>query len=139
MNIEEIKELMNAFENSGNSFLEIKDGDFKIKLKKNLTPVTVKSETTEIPVKEVKQEEIKKTDTVVKSPLVGIFYDSPNPDAGSYVKLGDRVEKGQVLCLIEAMKMMNEVTSPKAGVINKIYLSNQDVAEFEAPLFDIGD
>ena len=76
---------------------------------------------------------------VVKAPLVGVFYSAPSPDEKPYVQVGDKVKAGQVLCLIEAMKMMSEITAPRDGVIKEIYVKNQDVVGFEEQLFLIGD
>ncbi|MGQ9735072.1 MAG: acetyl-CoA carboxylase biotin carboxyl carrier protein [Thermaceae bacterium] len=71
----------------------------------------------------------------VKAPIVGTFYRSPSPDAPPYVKEGDRVEKGQVLCIIEAMKLMNEIESEVSGVVRKILVQNGEPVEYGQPLF----
>ncbi len=73
----------------------------------------------------------------VTSPIVGTFYRAPNPEAEPYVKVGDRVSKGQVLCIVEAMKLMNEIESDTAGVIVKIYPENAQPVEFGERLFAI--
>lgn len=72
---------------------------------------------------------------VVKSPLVGTFYASPSPDQEPFVKVGDHVSKGQVLGIVEAMKLMNEIESDYDGVVKQILVSNEDVIEFGQPLF----
>lgn len=74
---------------------------------------------------------------VVKSPLVGTFYASPSPDQEPFVKVGDHVSKGQVLGIVEAMKLMNEIESDYDGVVKQILVSNEDVIEFGQPLFVI--
>lgn len=74
---------------------------------------------------------------LVKSPIVGTFYASPSPGAASFVSAGDHVEKGQVLCIIEAMKLMNEIESDAAGEIIKCLVSNGQAIEFGQPLFTI--
>ena len=74
---------------------------------------------------------------VVKSPIVGTFYLSASPDADPYVKVGDRVERGQVLCIVEAMKLMNEIESDADGVILEILPANAQAVEFGEPLFVI--
>jgi acetyl-CoA carboxylase biotin carboxyl carrier protein len=74
---------------------------------------------------------------VLTSPIVGTFYRSPSPDAGSFVEVGSRVKKGQVLCIIEAMKLMNEIESDVDGVIAEIYPQNAQAVEFGEPLFAI--
>jgi acetyl-CoA carboxylase biotin carboxyl carrier protein len=73
----------------------------------------------------------------VTSPIVGTFYRAPSPEAEVYVKVGDRVEKGQVLCIVEAMKLMNEIESDAAGTIAKIYPENAQPVEFGERLFAI--
>jgi acetyl-CoA carboxylase biotin carboxyl carrier protein len=75
--------------------------------------------------------------TYVTSPIVGTFYRSPNPEAEPYVKVGDRVEKGQVLCIVEAMKLMNEIESDVSGTVVKIFPENGQPVEFGERLFAI--
>jgi acetyl-CoA carboxylase biotin carboxyl carrier protein len=74
---------------------------------------------------------------VMKSPIVGTFYAAPNPDSPPYVRVGDRVEVGQVLCIVEAMKLMNEIESDVAGVVVEILPKNAQPVEFGEPLFAI--
>ncbi len=74
---------------------------------------------------------------VVTSPFVGTFYRKPNPDASFYVQLGDKVTKGQVLCIVEAMKLMNEIESDAAGTLVAILLEDGATAEYGQPLFKI--
>ena len=71
------------------------------------------------------------------SPIVGTFYRAPNPDAEPYVKVGDVVHKGQVLCIVEAMKLMNEIESDASGMVVKIYPENAQPVEFGERLFAI--
>ena len=73
----------------------------------------------------------------VSSPLVGAFYASPSPDAEPFVKTGDRVKKGQVLGIIEAMKLMNEIESEYDGVVEAVLVNNEEVVEYGQPLFRI--
>ena len=75
---------------------------------------------------------------VVESPLVGTFYAAPAEDAESFVKVGDRVEKGQTLGIVEAMKLMNEIESEYDGVVKEILIENGQMAEYGQPLFVIG-
>ncbi len=74
---------------------------------------------------------------VIKSPLVGTFYSAPAQDSDPFVKIGDRVKKGQVLAIVEAMKMMNEIESDCDGVISDILVANGEAVEFGQPLFKI--
>jgi acetyl-CoA carboxylase biotin carboxyl carrier protein len=71
----------------------------------------------------------------IRAPIVGTFYRAPAPDAPPYVKEGDRVEKGQVLCIIEAMKLMNEIESEVSGIVRKILVENGEPVEYGQPLF----
>ncbi|MBX3042567.1 MAG: acetyl-CoA carboxylase biotin carboxyl carrier protein [Candidatus Kapabacteria bacterium] len=71
----------------------------------------------------------------IKSPIVGTFYCSPSPDAGSFVEVGSRVKPGDTLCIIEAMKLMNEIESDVAGIIEKILVENAKPVEFNQPIF----
>ena len=74
---------------------------------------------------------------LVTAPLVGRFYRSPSPDAGPYVEVGDRVRKGQVLCIIEAMKLMNQIEAEEGGVVRAILAEDGKPVEFGEPLFEI--
>jgi acetyl-CoA carboxylase biotin carboxyl carrier protein len=74
---------------------------------------------------------------VVKSPIVGTYYGSPSPGAAPFVAIGDRVDKGQVICIVEAMKLMNEIESDAAGEIVKCFVTNGQPIEFGQPLFSV--
>jgi len=74
---------------------------------------------------------------LVTAPLVGRFYRSPSPDAGPYVEVGDRVRKGQVLCIIEAMKLMNQIEAEQGGTVRAILVDDGKAVEFGEPLFEI--
>lgn len=77
------------------------------------------------------------SDKVVTSPLVGTFYDSPSPDADSFVRVGDAVKKGQVLGIVEAMKLMNEIESEFDGIVEAVLVKSEEVVEYGQPLFRI--
>ena len=152
MDTKEIKELLKAFDESGSSYFQIKQDGIEIKFKKpsEKQTVMVSSEVTpnnnivEMPLRDVavtekKQEQEEPEGDLVLAPLVGVFYSAPSPEDKPYVQVGVKVKAGQVLCLIEAMKMMSEITAPRDGVIKSIYAKNQDVVGFEDQLFLIGD
>ena len=82
------------------------------------------------------QDAVKEGD-YIKAPLVGVFYSAASPEAAPYVSVGDYVNKGDVVCLIEAMKMMNEVAAHKSGVIKSVLVENEDMVEYDTPLFVI--
>jgi len=71
----------------------------------------------------------------IKSPMVGTFYAAPGPDASPYVSVGDKIKVGDVLCIVEAMKLMNEIEAEEAGVISKILVENADPVQYNQPLF----
>lgn len=75
---------------------------------------------------------------IVKSPIVGTFYRASSPDADPFVSVGDQVEKGQTLCIVEAMKIMNEIESEHSGEVKKILVENAEPVEYDQPLFVIG-
>lgn len=85
----------------------------------------------------VENKELQEDCKIVKSPMVGTFYASSSPDKEAFVKVGDRVKKGQVLCIVEAMKLMNEIESELDGEIVEICVNNEDVVEYGQPLFKI--
>lgn len=150
MELKEIKELMAAFDASTSSYFEIDEQGLKLKLKKptavqvQAAPISVQPQPVAVvesqaaPVSAAPQEE-KPDGDLVLAPLVGVFYSAPSPEEKPYVQVGDKVKAGQVLCLIEAMKMMSEITAPRDGIIKEIYAKNQDVVGFEEQLFLIGD
>ncbi|WP_461829975.1 acetyl-CoA carboxylase biotin carboxyl carrier protein [Aquifex sp.] len=144
-----IKELINLVKNSNIKSLKIEQGDLKIHIEthKELKEVSfepsVKQQTKkeeeykhlEIlpPSEDIKEEE--KKYHVIKSPLVGTFYRSPAPGAPPFVEFGDIVSPGQVLCIIEALKVMNEIESDVRGRIEKILVENGETVEYGQPLF----
>lgn len=148
MELKDVKELLKAFDESNSSYLSVEIDNTKIKLKKYCEQGPVVENATRV-VEQMtpahnndnvdNSPEIQIDGEQVLAPLVGVFYAAPSPEEDAYVQVGDIVKKGQVLCLIEAMKMMSEITAPKDGVIKKIFVKNQDVVEFEQPLFLIGD
>jgi acetyl-CoA carboxylase biotin carboxyl carrier protein len=73
----------------------------------------------------------------IKSPMVGVFYAAPSPEKPAFVSVGQSVQKGDVVCIIEAMKIMNEITAEQSGTITEILVQNGDVVEFDQPLFTI--
>lgn len=74
----------------------------------------------------------------IKSPMVGVFYAAPSPEKPAFVSVGDTVSKGDVVCIIEAMKIMNEITADESGTITEVLVNNGDLVEFDQPLFKIG-
>ena len=151
MDIRKVKKLIEMLENSSLNEIVIKEGEESVKLVKSAgfsqAPQMVSAipQVTEQPLAEQKSSketaEETKPKTIdgksINSPMVGTFYSSPNPGADSFVKVGDKVSEGDVLCIIEAMKMMNEVKSDYNGVIKEILISDAEPVEYGEALFII--
>ena len=154
MELEKIIELIHTVSESNLTQFTMEEGNLKISMKTDkqtkviaahqaaaAVPAAMVTETVQaaVPAREnaqQTQEEIL-DGNVVKSPLVGTFYNAPSPDAEPYVKEGDTVKKGQVLAIVEAMKLMNEIESEFDGTVEKVLVSNEDVVEYGQPLFVI--
>lgn len=145
MDINEIKKLIKVFESAKVTELSIQEGDLKIKISKNGSstnvgyvqpnlPVEVPAVSAE-PAKSV--EPVQDNSHIIKSPIVGTFYRAPAPDADPYVQAGDSVSTGSVLCIVEAMKLMNEIESDISGKILQILVEDGTPVEFNQPLFRI--
>ncbi len=153
MNVKDILKLIEYFRKNELTELEIEMENVKIRIKRDQnykvsipTPVEVHEQTTKENVETKEQveeikEEIKKEEKpdknihVIKSPMVGTFYRAPSPGAEPFVKEGDRVRKGDTLCIIEAMKVMNEIESDVDGVVEKILVANGEPVEYGQELF----
>jgi acetyl-CoA carboxylase biotin carboxyl carrier protein len=158
MNIKEIKELIEVVSQHGITDLEVERSGVKVRIRKEGQPVVVSSGPTHstyafptgyppaaaptatgasavVPVPAAPNED--EGLLHVRSPIVGTFYRSPNPDAEPFVKAGDTVEPGRVLCIIEAMKLMNEIEAEVTGEVVKIYVENGEPVEFGQGLFGI--
>lgn len=146
MDLRQIKNLMKEFEDSSIHKLEINDKEFSIKLEKEATVFSSSSPILEraqqpLPVQEVAvpvSEEVVVNDNVeVKAPLVGTFYAAPSPDSDPFVQVGKTVKQGDVLFIIEAMKVMNEITSPVSGTIAKMNVQDGTMVEFGEVVLEI--
>lgn len=146
MEYSDIKKLIEDMGNSKIDNLEIEFPDgLKIKMDKTqktavetvapqtvVTPVVSNNVVTTV--ETPKEEENYK---IIKSPMVGTFYASSSPTAESFVKVGDKIKKGQVVCIVEAMKLMNEIESEFDGEVVEICVKNEDMVEYGTPLFKI--
>lgn len=153
MDIGKIKELIALLESTDVvDEIMIKEGDTSIRLSRHsnrrteigyqpemhFIPQQIKGHapaTAEEPSKAEK--EVQESGHLVRSPMVGTMYLAPSPEAPPFVKVGQPVKVGDTLCIIEAMKMFNEIESDKAGVITKVHVANGDPVEFDEPLFTI--
>jgi len=148
MNIKNIKALAQIVNQNGITKLEVCEGDIKICIEKEIftAPTTQASfaaaEKTEINAQEqalgIKSETLDFNNIKeVTAPIVGVFYSAPSPDSDPFVTIGSKVKTGDVLCIIEAMKLMNDITAECDGEIVDICVKNGDIAEFGQVLFKI--
>jgi len=141
MRIKHIEKLVKILENSMVSEIEVTDlFGRKVKISKSsnsTNPPTQSTKPSSVQKNTVVAEKPEETTNLVaiKSPIVGTFYRAPAPDAPSYVEVGDVVKPGQVVCIIEAMKLMNEIESDVAGKIAKILAKNEEPVEYNQELF----
>jgi acetyl-CoA carboxylase biotin carboxyl carrier protein len=145
VNLKEIREMINLMNENNLMELEIEKDGMRIRLKKLATsqetpggPIIVEREKiSEVIQKEPAQveEKVKVKTVEIRAPMVGTFYRTPSPDALPYVELGQIIESGQVICIIEAMKLMNEIKSEIKGKILEILVDNAEPVEFGQPLF----
>ena len=144
MNVKEIKEMVNLMNENGLVELEIEKDGMRIRLKKTQTgvegfngPIVVERQVANLGVKqtvEPDKEALVKT-VEVKSPMVGTFYRAPSPEASPFVEVGQNIEPGQVICIIEAMKLMNEIKAEVRGKILEILVDNAEPVEFGQSIF----
>lgn len=155
MNIKEIKELIDAFSQYGINELEIERAGVRVRIRKDSSPAvghpypaaSLQPTASVVTVPPSVETEIlppvgppgsgEEDLIIVRSPIVGTFYRAPKPDADVFVKIGDSVEPGRVLCIIEAMKLMNEIEAEVSGEIVKIYVENAESVEFGQAMFGI--
>lgn len=117
--------------------LEITENDQKVRLERTVPVAGVQTVSVEVPTVSTPAKAENGDYISVKSPIVGLFYAAPAENADPYVSLGDRVQKGQTLCIVEAMKLMNELSAECDGVIEKICVTNGQMVEYGTELFRI--
>lgn len=150
MDIRKIKKLIELLEESGVSEIEIREGEESVRISRNMSaqmpvqsPVPAQqyfapsseplpAATTPAPAPAPVEKKNKKT---INSPMVGTFYRSPAPGANPFVELGQTVNEGDVICVIEAMKMFNQIEADKSGVIAEVLVENGQPIEYGQPLF----
>lgn len=143
MNLKEIKEMISLMNENGLVELEIEKDNMRVRLKKvgsstevTSGPVVVERERAALPAKESAEtvEKMSVKTVEIKAPMVGTFYRAPSPEATPYVEAGQVIEPGQVICIIEAMKLMNEIKSEIKGKILEILVDNAEPVEFGQPM-----
>ncbi len=148
MDIRKIKKLIELLEESGIAELEIKEGEESVRISRQTNqqayaaPAMMQAPVAAAPVAVVAAEpaaaaEADTSGHRIKSPMVGTYYSSPSPSAPPFVKEGQKVNIGDTLCIIEAMKMMNQIEADKSGTIRQILLENGQPVEFDQDLFVI--
>lgn len=151
MDLRKIKKLIELVEESGIAELEIQEGEESVRISRSgsnvAAPATHISLPQAVPAPAVAAAPVAEaapapaapeiSGHAVKSPMVGTFYSAPSPGAKDFVEVGQQVNVGDVLCIVEAMKMMNQIESDKAGVVKQVLHTNGDPVEFDEPLFII--
>jgi len=152
MKAKEIRDLIDFISSSGLDEVNIETQEFKISVKKNSPVISTVAETPVaaapmaqfietaaasafVPVTPQSSEEESNNYIEIKSPMIGTFYTTPSPDAETFVEVGDSVKVGQTVCIVEAMKLFNEIESEYSGKIVKILVENASPVEFDQPLF----
>ena len=150
MELKDIKKLIETINEKGITDFELEHDDFKIRIKKEAPEIITQAVQVAAPVAtapataaaaaasapapaEVEEDNFHK----VTSPMVGTFYRAPSPGSPNYVSVGDQVKKGQVLCIVEAMKIMNEIQADADGVIKNIHAENEQPVEYGEVMFSI--
>jgi acetyl-CoA carboxylase biotin carboxyl carrier protein len=150
MDLRKIKKLMELLEESGIAEIEVKEGEESIKLSRNITSSAAplqqmvqqpmmapqqQATQTSSQVENKKDDSSNQNRNTVNSPMVGTFYASASPESKPFVTVGQSVKKGDTLCILEAMKMMNQVQAESDGKILEILIDNAEPVEFDQPLF----
>ena len=150
MKIKEIQEIINFIKKSDLDDVSIETENIKIRVKKNNgnfttieQPKIVKTEIqpqaspAENKVSEEKKEKSSNNNIIIKSPMIGTFYRSPNPESDPFVNEGDSIKVGQTICIVEAMKLFNDIESEVSGKIVKILVDDNSPVEYDQPLFEV--
>jgi len=154
MDIRKVKKLIELLEESNIDEIEIKEGEESVRISRNgaqailaaqsayaapmaPAPMAAPVAPAAAPVAEAPAAAATTSGHVVASPMVGTFYRSPSPTSASFVEVGQSVKVGDVICIVEAMKMMNQIEADKAGVVEAILVENGEPVEFDQPLMSI--
>ena len=148
MDLKDIKAIIDLMKKNSISEFEMEKADFKIRLKRGLNGVAMASQPDEAPPVMIAPHAAgtpasaapttqSSPDAQIKSPMIGTFYRSPSPEAGPYVEVGSEVTPETVVCIIEAMKVMNEIKAEVRGVVTQVLVDNAKPVEFGQPLFKV--
>ena len=154
MDIRKVKKLIELLEESNIGEIEIKEGEESVRISRHgnqpaapmayaapapaaPTPAAAPAPAEAAASEPAAPAAAPATDNAVLSPMVGTFYRAPSPDAASFVEVGQTVRVGDVLCIVEAMKMMNQIEADRAGTVTAIHVENGEAVEFDQPLISI--
>ena len=154
MDIRKVKKLIELLEASSVDEIEIKEGEESVRISRNTgapiamaAPIAAPAMPAPVapapaapapaPAPAAPEAAAPSAANAVKSPMVGTFYRSPSPDAAAFVEVGQSVRAGDVLCIVEAMKMMNQIEADRAGTVTAIHVENGEAVEFDQPLISI--
>ena len=148
MDIRKLKTILDLFENSSLAEMEFCEGEEKVRLSKFSTaaasaaaipasPPAADAALAAASAASAEKDSLNGNEVVVKSPMVGTFYRASSPDKPPFVRVGQSVKKGDILCIVEAMKLMNEIPSPTDGVVKKMMVENDEAVAYGTPLFII--
>ncbi len=151
MDVKQIQELIRFVAKAGVTEVSLEQGDFKITIKtQGDAPVQQMQQVYQVPAQAPQQQmsapapqaaapapaaPVADTTITIKSPMIGTFYQKPSPDKEAFVKVGDKITKGQVVCVIEAMKLFNEIEAEVSGTVVKILVNDTTPVEYDQPLF----
>lgn len=141
MNLEQVDSLIEKMERASLTEISYKDKDVDIKLKRELAPAVTQvpqaAQTQAAPQAQAPAAEAQTADEglVVRAPMVGTFYKAPSPEAEAYIKVGDTVSSTSVVCILEAMKLFNEIQAEVSGEVTEILVDDGDMVEYNQPLF----
>ncbi|HCJ39363.1 MAG TPA: acetyl-CoA carboxylase biotin carboxyl carrier protein [Halieaceae bacterium] len=149
MDIRKVKKLIELLEASSVDEIEIKEGEESVRISRNtgapvamappvaVAPAMPTPIAPAAPVAAAPEPAVPSSANAVKSPMVGTFYRSPSPEAAVFVEVGQTVRVGDVLCIVEAMKMMNQIETDRAGTVTAIHAQNGEPVEFDQPLITV--
>lgn len=140
MDIRKVKKLIELLESSDITEIEIKEGDEGVRISRasNLAPVLLQKQTSIRPIPEQTRPISKSSEkNTINSPMVGTFYRSPSPSSPPFAEVGRHVNIGDVVCIVEAMKMMNQIEADRSGTIEEFLVEDGEPVEFDQPLVTI--
>ncbi|AUG07002.1 acetyl-CoA carboxylase biotin carboxyl carrier protein [Pseudomonas sp. S09G 359] len=139
MDIEKVKELVKLIEGSGLAEIDFKEGNNRVRLRRDSKPAAHIPAVDAPQIAELQQAPVKPkpVGTVISAPMVGVFYRKASATSAAFVEIGQSVAKGDVLCIVEAMKMMNTVEATCSGVIEAIMVEDGQPVEYDQPMFNI--